>query len=63
MRPPPHLPTPTRDPRVGEKQGMVSASALDLEFEQLWETTSDLGEEDLLRMKEYVVSYKCWVIY
>ena len=60
MAPPPHLPTPARDPRAQEKQVLASASALDLEFEQLWETTSDLGADDLGRMKQYVGSLKGW---
>lgn len=44
MPPPPPVP-----PAVHEME--KQASALELEFEQLWETTSDLGEDDLDRMR------------
>ena len=47
--PPPVLLPALAEVREREKQ----ASALELEFEQLWETTSDLGEDDLERMKQY----------
>lgn len=50
MPPPPPVP-PALVHDVAEKQ----ATALDLEFEQLWETTSDLSEEDLERMKQFVL--------
>lgn len=46
--PPPVLLPALAEVREREKQ----ASALELEFEQLWETTSDLGEDDLERMKQ-----------
>jgi hypothetical protein len=58
MPPPPPVPPTSNDGRgeVVEKQ----SSALDLEFEQLWETTSELGEDDLERMKEWVVPHSLW---
>ena len=56
MMPPPALPTSLHDIRIeGMEKGIGTASALELEFEQLWETMSDLGNDDLNTMKASVV--------
>jgi hypothetical protein len=47
MMPPPPLPGPDKD----KAKATTAATALDVEFEQLWETTSDLGDDDYERMK------------
>ena len=54
MAPPPVKPAqdlPTHDPAVSRAKGGAD-SALDVEFEQLWETCSDLVEEDVEKMRE-----------
>ena len=57
MPPPPPPPAPSSSSEAREQGDKVGVpvpvqSALDVEFEQTWESTSDLGEDDYERMKE-----------
>jgi hypothetical protein len=57
--PPPPIPVPPVDKDKEKKEkGKVAMSAnldpLDVEFDQLWEICTEIGEDDLAKMKRYI---------